>query len=284
MNHWTLEGSDGQPIFGTTHVPAGEPAGALLICHGFKGYKDYGLFPHLAEAAAGAGLMAHRFNFSHSGMTRNVETFERPDLFEKDTWGRQIADLHAVASAVMGGELPGEGLGQVWFGHSRGGVTALLAAARAFAGRGALPVRPVGVATASSPDRACNLSEAACEELREEGRLASPSGRTGQTLHIGGAWLAEIEAKPEAFDPLAAARVLACPLLVLHGSEDDTVDASAARRLAEAAGDGVALEIVEGASHTFNCPNPLPMDEAPPAETQRLIERVTGFAVARCGG
>ena len=54
----------------------------MLIAHGFKGYKDYGMFPRLARVAAETGFVAHRFNFSHSGMTDRIATFEHPDLFD----------------------------------------------------------------------------------------------------------------------------------------------------------------------------------------------------------
>ena len=105
---WTLTGSDDQPIIGTTHRPEGAPRGTLIACHGFKGYKDYGFFPRLCRRAAEAGLIAHRFNFSHSGMTNRTETFEKPELFEKDTYSKQVADLQTVHAAVrtIAEELP----------------------------------------------------------------------------------------------------------------------------------------------------------------------------------
>jgi len=108
--NWTIEGSNGQPIYGTSDLPNSDPLGTLILCHGFKGYKDYGLFPYLAKQAVGRGLLVHRFNFSHSGMTDNIESFERPDLFEQDTYGKQIIDLTLVANAVRRGKLPGGGL------------------------------------------------------------------------------------------------------------------------------------------------------------------------------
>src|SRR5690606_22895078 len=111
---WTISGAQGEPILGATHHPAaGTPArGVLLIAHGFKGYKDYGLLPQLAQAAADAGLIAHRFNFSHSGMTDRSERFDRPELFEHDTWGKQVHDLHAVAVGARNGAIAGDGLPQ----------------------------------------------------------------------------------------------------------------------------------------------------------------------------
>ena len=105
-NEWTLPGADGEAILGNAHRPDGEPVGVVIIAHGFKGYKDYGMFPRIAETMCDAGFIAHRFNFSHSGMTNTIETFERPDLFERDTWNKQVFDCRAVVAAINDGKLP----------------------------------------------------------------------------------------------------------------------------------------------------------------------------------
>lgn len=278
ITDWTLTGSDRQTIYGNTHLPKAEPLGIALLAHGFKGYKDYGLFPQLAQAMANAGLIAHRFNFSHSGMTPRFETFERPDLFEKDTWGKQVNDLQHVALSAFSGELLGEGLPQVWFGHSRGGVSVLLAAQRAFADQAKCAVRPAGLITAAAPDEACSLDDEQKAQLQQQGRLASPSGRTGQMLHVGKAWLNEIESNPQAFDPVKAAASAACPQLIMHGQADETVPVSAAQRLANAAGNKATLHLFPQTNHVFNAPNPLPQSHAPTSETALLFDLASAFA------
>lgn len=272
---WTLPGVDGQPIIGNTHLPASDPAGVLVLCHGFKGYKDYGFFPYLARRAAQAGLIAHRFNFSHSGMTDHIEKFERPDLFERDTWGKQMHDLRAVAAAIAEGTLAGRGLPVTWFGHSRGGVTVILTAANLQQADDAL--RPARVIAAAAPDEACHFSPETRELMRRQGYLDSPSTRTGQMLRVGVAWLDEIEADPEKFDLLAATKRLSCPVMVVHGTQDTTVPAACAKTLAAAARQG-RLELIPGASHTFDCPNPPPEDGRMPAATVRLADDVMAFA------
>ncbi|MCC6271413.1 MAG: alpha/beta fold hydrolase [Microbacteriaceae bacterium] len=298
---WTLAGSDNQPILGTIHVPAGpvRGCGVLVICHGFKGYKDYGFFPLLAETAAELGLLAVRFNFSHGGMANNLaafdrsDMFERPDLFERDTWSKQVRDLRVVTDAVRLGRLPGverPNLPVVYFGHSRGGVTALLAAAGMGVARDdAPPPAPTpgpisAVVTASAPDTACSLSEKEKEVMRRQGFLQSPSSRTGQILRVGRRWLSEIEAAPAAFDPLRAAAAIACPMLVIHGDVDQTVSSLAATHIAQAAGPKASVLILPGASHTFNAPNPLPHGIAPPPATAQMIDAVCAFAARACRG
>lgn len=286
IHDWSIPGADGQPILGNTHVPEERPEGVLLIAHGFKGYKDYGFFPFLARAAAMRGLVAHRFNFSHSGMTNRIDTFERPDLFEQDTWGKQIQDLGLVARAAADGTLPGPGSEGpiVWFGHSRGGVTALLTASRVFHGE-ALPgtPRPGALVCAAAPHVACNLDDSQRTLLHRQGYLESPSSRTGQELRLGRRWLEEMEADEPAFDPLKAIALIPCPVLLVHGAQDSTVPVEAATLLRRAGGPQVALEVIPGATHTFNAPNPLGPDAEPPPETERFVQTVCDFAVRQGG-
>lgn len=275
---WALSGADNHPILGTTHHPDPRvpPRGVLLIAHGFKGYKDYGFIPHLAEAAAEAGFIAHRFNFSHSGMTNRLEAFERKDLFERETWGKQVFDLHAVSHAARSGDLAGGGLPQAWFGHSRGGVAVILAAGSAREESTALS--PAAVITAAAPHTAERLNEDDKAALRERGRIESPSSRTGEMLYVGRDWLDEMDADPARYDALVHASRLLIPMLILHGDDDATVPVMSARLLHKAAGSRASLVVIEGASHTFNSPNPLPLDATPPPATTQLIIAAMRFA------
>jgi pimeloyl-ACP methyl ester carboxylesterase len=221
-------------------------------------------------------MYALRFNFSHCGMANNLATFDRGsnfdrlDLFERDTWGKQIEDLTNVAAATAAARIPGiddADLPQVFFGHSRGGVTALLTASRLGAGGGG-HAQPAGVVVAAAPARACSLDEAQKQQLGSVGYLESPSTRTGQMLRIGRRWLREIEREPQAFDPKIATERLACPLLIVHGSSDETVPVRDAHALRAAAGERAEFLVVPDAGHTFNASNPMPWQHVPVATAQ----------------
>ena len=275
MNAWSIPGSDGEPIIGNTHLPSEDPAGVVLIAHGFKGYKDYGMFPRIAEELASAGFIAHRFNFSHSGMTNNVETFERPDLFEQDSWNKQVFDLETVVASVASGSLEGRGLPYVLFGHSRGGASVILAAGR-WAGDSSRQ-QPAGVIAASSPSSCMSLNAQQMKELEAKGFIVSPSARTGQALRIGKLALTEQKADPAGHDVLASAGRITCPALVVHGEKDPTVPAACAHQLGAAIGDRARVKIIEGADHVFNTPNPMPPDAKPSPQLQALLDAVVTF-------
>ena len=68
----------------------------MVIVHGFKGFKDWGFFPWLAQRLMQHRLAVCRFNMSRSGIGEDPETFDRLDLFEHDTYSTQLADLRAV--------------------------------------------------------------------------------------------------------------------------------------------------------------------------------------------
>ncbi|MEZ6241880.1 MAG: alpha/beta fold hydrolase [Phycisphaerales bacterium] len=272
MSDWTVTGSEGLPILGDTDSPRAQPVGAALIVHGFKGYKDYGMFPVLGRALADAGVLAHRFNLAHSGMTDQLETFERPDLFERDTWAFQAEDVAHVARAVSAGTLPGRGLPMVLIGHSRGGVTALLAAAR----RREDLFELSGVVTINAPAETCSLSAEDRRRLLDDGSLESPSARTKQALRVGRAWLQTQLDDPAWHDVLDAAASIDVPMLVIQGDADRTVDPASAGRIASRARHARRV-MIPGGDHVLNTPNPAPVGGPPSPALAGAIDAIGAF-------
>jgi pimeloyl-ACP methyl ester carboxylesterase len=224
---------------------------------------------------AAHGCIAHRFNFSHSGMTEAVETFARPDLFERDTWNRQVADLCTVLADINDGVLAGTGLPLVLFGHSRGGVAVLLTLGR----HAADPTFPAvaGAITAATPSTCNSLTAEEQERLLDAGFLESPSSRTGQPLRVGRAFLQEQLDEPEAHDLATLAARVTCPVLIVHGASDPTVPPACAEELGRAIGAEATVAIIEGADHVFNTPNPMVPGQPPSPQLQRLVDLMREF-------
>src|SRR5262245_61868800 len=129
---FTLETGDSTTLHGLADLPdAPGPRPAVVICHGFKGFMEWGFFPYLADLLAARGFVAIRFNLSGSGMQPGDELVTDPGAFQANTCRQEVADLLAVLAAVGVSVVPGRvdrsrmGL----FGHSRGGGDAVLAAA-----------------------------------------------------------------------------------------------------------------------------------------------------------
>ncbi|HEX9709632.1 MAG TPA: alpha/beta hydrolase, partial [Candidatus Thermoplasmatota archaeon] len=66
------------------------PRSAVVVVHGFKGFKDWGFFPHVARRLAAAGHAAVVFNFSGAGVGRDTEHFADLDGFARNTLSREL--------------------------------------------------------------------------------------------------------------------------------------------------------------------------------------------------
>lgn len=241
---FTLSSDEGLPIRGDLHVP--ERARALaVVVHGFKGFKDWGFFPWLAQRLAQHRIAVCRFNMSRSGIGDDPETFDRLDLFERDTYSIQLADLRTVV-AFAHRELPA--LPAFLVGHSRGGGVALLGAA------GVPNLR--GVAVWSPIARCDRWDDATKREWRRRGFMDNVNQRTKQNMRLATDVLEDYERNCERLDVERAAAELREPLFVVHGGSDESVPVQEGRLLASRAPDA-SLLVIERASHTFNAIHPL---------------------------
>ncbi len=261
MNNWEIPGLAGLPIRGTTHMPTGDARAAVIIVHGYYGYKEYGMFPWLAAHFCQAGHVVHRVNLSHSGMDHGHGPFDEQAV-QRDTWSRGVEDIGVLLRAIDSGVLAGQGRGVILAGHSRGGSTCLLAAGRH--GRDADYSALIGVVSLSAPANLDRLTDEAKAELWRSGTLESSSSRTGQRLHVGLAWLQEQLDDPEGHDLLRQVARIQTPIGLIHGAEDATVDASDAVTMAQANPARTRVRLIEGGDHVFNTPNPF-ADDAPPS-------------------
>ncbi|PHQ82337.1 MAG: hypothetical protein COB69_02215 [Phycisphaera sp.] len=271
--NWNLPGAHGEMILGNTHLPESTPRAAAIIVHGFLGYKDYGFFPTIADTLARSGIAAHRFNLSHSGITEAIDTFARPDLFEKNTWNTQVEDIERIIHAMDRHELVGPGMPIVLVGHSRGGVAALLCAGR----RAAAAMKPLdAIITIAAPSSTGRLNAEQTELLKAQGYMKVTSGRTRQTLTIDRAFWDEQDSDPAAHDLLTMATKVPTPTLIIHGDDDQTVPADAARQIAEAMPRAEAM-MIQGGNHILNTPNPMPIGAEPSKQLSTALAGMTIF-------
>lgn len=224
------------------------PRPAVLVVHGFKGFKDWGMFPVLAERLARSGFTAVSFNLSGSGVD-NDGNFSQAQRFAQNTWSIELADIERVMNALTRGDLdlaPTSRFGIV--GHSLGGGAAILLAAR--------DPRIKAVATWAAVSRP-NRWAAQVDEWRAEGKIDIVNSRTGQVLPMYVDRLEDIENNADRLDILRAAGEVTIPWLLLHGSGDASVPVEEGEALAKAAVHHTARAMFfEGANHTFGAVHP----------------------------
>lgn len=248
-----LQGADGGPLRGEVRtVGSGEARPAVIICHGFKGFKDWGFFPKLAGRLARAGLTAITFNFSGSGIGPDGGSFSEPDRFGHSTFSGDMKDLETVANSLAKGRLC-DGLDEIHsyglFGHSRGGGIAVLHAA-SNTNVGAL-------VTWSAIANTNRWDSETIARWRADGKVDIVNARTGEVLPIFTDTLDDIELGGEALDIAGAASRVLAPWLIVHGAEDESVSTEEAQTLYNAANkETTEINVIPGGTHTFGARHP----------------------------
>lgn len=225
------------------------PRPAVLVVHGFKGFKDWGMFPPLGERLAKAGFTAVSFNLSGSGVDDAGE-FAFPDRFARATFSGDLGDIALVVEAVASGALGFPSPTSIGFlGHSRGGGLGVLAAA------GEPRIRALVTWAAISDVHRHSPEEAAA--WRARGQIDIVNSRTGQVLPLLTDVLDDvIRHGSTLLDIRAAGARLEAPWLIVHGESDVTVPVAEARALHAAGGASAELMLVPGAGHTFEAVHP----------------------------
>lgn len=249
---FSFENSEGLTIRGDVHSPGIERAPVVVCIHGFKGFKDWGFWPETARRLSEWGFGVIRFNFSHSGIGTDLQSFSETELFESGTFTQEVHDLREVLSHLFRGRLPGAasldrsrvGL----LGHSRGSVSALAAACSEAAVRSVVLWNPVS--TVSWWD------EEARRRWRETGFWPIVNARTGQTFRMKTHLLEDAERNRERLHPAENAGRIRLPLLCVVAASDETVPPAAARRLVAAARGFGSLHEIAATGHTFGAIHP----------------------------
>jgi uncharacterized protein len=209
--------------------PAGDdlPPG-LVLCHGFPagpgGAATSGqTYPELAEHLAGeAGWVVLTFNFRGTGASEGD--------FSLGGW---LDDLRAAVDHLGdSGAVSG-----VWVaGSSTGGALAICEAAE--------DERVRGVAALGAPASFSSWAadpEAFLAHTRAIGVITDPAHPRDRA-----AWARELaEIRPLS----VIGKIPPRPLLLVHGSDDETVPLDDARALAEAAGEDAEVRVVSAAGH-----------------------------------
>ena len=222
---------------------------AVVIVHGFKGFKDWGMLPPFAERLARAGFTAVSCNMSGSGVD-DGGVMCHAERFAHATYSAELADVAGVVDALAAGQLgvvAPSAIGLV--GHSRGGGMAVLHAAADIRIRAL--VTWAAIATVERWDAPTT------EEWRRRGGLDIVNARTGDRVLLTPDVLDDIERHRARLDIAAAAARVAVPWLIAHGGADEAVPAGEARALADAsARPTTELLLIPDAGHTFGAVHP----------------------------
>lgn len=270
-----LEGKHQRPVVTDVFYSEEERKKPIIIfCHGYKGFKDWGTWNLMAEAFAKNGFFFVKLNFSHNGGTLE-QPIDFPDLdaFGENTFIKELDDLDMVLNWVCGKDFPYSESADTsrisLMGHSRGGGTVIIKAAE--------DERVSSLVTlASVSDFADRFPKGAeLEAWKENGIGFVENSRTKQQMpHLYGFYL-NFKENEERLTISNAAKKLQIPFLIIHGTEDPTVNVDNAKHLKEW-NPKAEFFLLEGSNHVFEGSHPWEEKELPKAK-KMIVEKVTDF-------
>ncbi|MBK8945999.1 MAG: alpha/beta hydrolase [Ignavibacteriae bacterium] len=234
--------------FGNSNLENGN---CLIFVHGFKGFKDWGFGPYLAEYFAQKKYFIITFNFSHNGIGENFTEFTELEKFAQNTYTREVNELNQIISAYKNGFF-----GKVnWknklgiVGHSRGGAISIIESSKN------INVNALAVwASISNFDRFTVKQK---EEWKSRGFLEILNMRTKQKMKLNITLNEDFEKNSELLNIENALEKFHKPFLIIHGDQDLAVPVKEANLLYEFSDKKYTqLEIIHGTGHTFDVKHP----------------------------
>jgi dienelactone hydrolase len=230
-----LRGADDLPLRVDLRHDAERPSrGKVVVCHGFKGFRRWGFFPWVGERLASAGWLSAVLDFSMNGIGENPVEFGRLDLFEQNTYIRELEDLDRVLADVNE-RAPGPmGL----LGHSRASVDVVV------------------LVTWNGVGKPLRFTDRQLGDWERDGRLEFTNARTGQKMGMSFDFVRDVRKNPGRFDLAVAATRMRAPHLIVHASADMAVPVEESIELAAGRTSGCRRVEIEGSTHTFGAVHP----------------------------
>lgn len=269
----SVESSENLPIYYDLYSPVTTKTRSfpvILFLHGFKGFKDWGAFPDACEYLARHGFCVLAFNFSRNGIGENMLEFDQPELFEKQTLSSDLNDVGDIISHLKNGELRSD---QVMIntdiigilGHSRGGHTAVAAAAE-------YPGIQTLVTWSAVADYNERWSEDMINDWNEKGYTEILNSRTGQSLKVGKIVYDDAVENADRLMAIRRVKELHIPVLFIAAKDDESVSHLESKKLFRACpSDDKEIKLIQNTGHTFDTSHPFE-DENFPEPFDELLE------------
>lgn len=249
---FTIEMGPERVIRGDFYPAKELPRGTVIICHGFKGFKDWGMFPYVARTLADRWDTVI-FNFSHNGVGAAKDEFDELEKFAHNTYSRELEDLGTVVRKVTSRTLVPEaanahGAPVYLLGHSRGGGVCLIYAMDH-------PDQVSGVISWNGIANVDLFTDEQKEEMRRLGRTYVHNARTGQRMPLDKEILENMERHRERFDIVGRIGKARIPIALVQGSQDfEHLRQGSERLLAQ--NPSIERIIIPGGDHTFGARHP----------------------------
>ena len=242
----------------------------VILCHGFKGFKDWGCFPYMMDRIAEEGNFAVSFNFSYNGTGENdfdQSDFTRLNLFAENTFSRELDDLGSIIDYLFENKdkYNYDTANITLTGHSRGGGIAILKTAE--------DKRISKLVVLSSVCNFDRYSDTLKKKWKEVGYFEVINSRTNQMMRLNYTLIEDLIKNKERLDIQKAISEITVPVMIIHGAQDITVDYSNAEDLySRSDKEKTKLFLIENTGHTFGAVQPFEGTTKALEEVLTLIE------------
>jgi uncharacterized protein len=247
----------------------------LLFVHGFKGFKDWGAFPDAYEEFARAGFAVVAFNLSLNGVVESMTEFDEPELFRRQTLSQDLADVGSVIEAIKTKEIANDKvvlntdkIGII--GHSRGGHTAIVAAAE-------YSEIQCLVTWSAVADYNSRWSKEMIDDWNKKGFTEIKNSRTGQVLPVDKVVYDDAIQNADRLMALRRVQELYIPSMFIAGKKDESVPYKDSEKLfRKSPADDKEVRLIDNAGHTFETSHPFNEEDFPP-EFEQVIDLTEGW-------
>jgi uncharacterized protein len=247
----------------------------VLFVHGFKGFKDWGAFPDVYDELARAGFAVVAFNLSLNGVGESMIEFDEPELFRRGTLSQDLDDTGSVIEAIKQKQisddkvlLDAHKIGIM--GHSRGGHTAIAAAAEY------VEIQCL-VTWSAVADYNARWSKEMINDWETKGYTEIKNARTGQILKLDKIVYDDAIENADRLIAIKRVQNLHIPSMFIAGKEDEAVPYSDTEKLyRKSPAEEKYLGLIENAGHTFQISHPFEEKEFPP-EFEDALELTEGW-------
>jgi dipeptidyl aminopeptidase/acylaminoacyl peptidase len=246
----------------------------ILFVHGFKGFKDWGVFNLMANEFAQNGFVFMKINLSHNGTTpeqlidfADLQAFGNNNFtIELDDLKDSIDYLFSSSSIVPEKEVDLNDLNLM--GHSRGGGLILLKA------REEERIKKV-ITLAAINDLSKRWPQSFLDEWKEKGVQYIENKRTNQMMPLYVQLYDDVLKNSARLSIPKAVKEMKQPLLAFHGTDDETLPVEMAHQMKEWKPD-TKLLVFENENHVFGAAHPWERNNLPEAY-KKIIKETTDF-------
>ncbi|MCF4100564.1 alpha/beta hydrolase [Gillisia sp. M10.2A] len=254
-----------------------KPKPVVIFCHGYKGFKDWGVWDMMAKTFAEKGFFFLKFNFSHNGTTLDNPTeFMDIEAFGDNNYTQELDDIQYIIDWLMmpdfeyAQHLDYSNLNLI--GHSRGGGIATIKAAEEARISKLITLSAVSDFASRFPE------EEVLEKWKEKGVSYIVNTRTKQQLPHHFQFYTNFKENEERLTISRATQALKIPHLIVHGSKDTSVSIADSGKYFEWS-PFPELLLVEGADHVYGASHPWEANELP-NDLQYILEKSFDFLIS----